>query len=238
MLISIIITIITTLGLGFLYRMHGGMQPKLPWKFDEILIGLVVALPVLLLTLITERKNTNLNWKFVGAAFTGAILKVKGHGQYMNLQFFPPWPRRITPETWDIFLNPVFGKDPRTSKDWTDQHHATKAKRIRDYGEKKLYLRCLSGLFISGASVSVGLVGVLLYLQNWLPALIVLLLFGLSKPFGYAVGWKYRPEVITQLDEPTEWGEAISGLGAGLAISYLLVFVINVEQYVLTLFNL
>ncbi len=222
---TILLTLGLTLGMTFLYRMHGGMSPKLPWKFDEIFIGMVVASPILLI-----------DWRLALIAFAGAaVLKVKGHGQYMNFEFFPPWPRRINPETWDIFLTPLFGADPRTSSDWTDLHHATKAKRIRDYGIRKLYLRCLSGLTIAGASVSIGLVGVLLYLHYWAAALVVLALFGLSKPLGYAIGWKFNPKVNEELDEPTEWGEAISGLGAGLAVSYVFVTVVQVGNYLLTL---
>lgn len=205
----------------YLYRMHGGAPPKLPWKLDEIFIGCLVTLPAVLLAL---KNNLDLNsiLCFTGAVFLStAILKTKGHGQYMNLKFLPPWPRTITPETWDIFLKPVLGIDPRTTKDWTELHHSTKAKRLKDYGLNKLLFRCLSGLFISGSSVSLGLVVFLCYSGEWLNGILTFMFFGFSKSLGYYLGWKYDLKLHEQVDEPTEFGEAFSGFGASLIITYL-----------------
>lgn len=216
-IIAVGTTVVTTMLMMILYRMHGGMPPKLPWKFDEILIGAIIAAPIYFM----------FGWQSaIVVGLWAAVLKVKGHGQYMNLKFLPPWPRRIKPEDWDIFLKPVFGVDPRTTKDYGGLHHSTKAKRIRDYGLSKLYRRCVAGLFISGASVGVGL-SVVLALQGWLlMALAVFFGYGFSKAVAYPIGWKifpnsqYNPD--DQLDEPTEVGEMLAGVAPGLITGLLL----------------
>jgi len=212
-----------------LYRMHGGAEPKLPWKLDEILIGCVITLTC---------------WAFTQDLFVssiaggiGAILKVKGHGQFMTLKFLPPIQRRISPETWDIFLKPLFGIDPRTTKDWGSLTDKVRVQRIKEYGIGKLYDRCVTGLFLSGASVSIGLVGSLVYFNHYMLAVVCCVSFGLSKSVGYMMGWFIYPKGYSNestahkdINEATEIGEAMAGYAPGVIAA------LATASYVVTIF--
>lgn len=228
MLLELLIAGAILVGLAILYRMHGGMPPKLPWKFDEIFIGCLISCATFFIildtasgTLISPTPERVL-WSIGISGLVAAILKTKGHGQFMTLKFLPPWPRLIKPEDWDFFVRPFFGTDPRTVEGWTELHSFEKVQRLEAYGLRKLYFRCLFGLFISGATVSIGLTGVLIYFGMYLQAAFAFFGFGLSKSLWYAFGWHFNFKVNSELDEPTEWGELGAGVGAGIVLAILM----------------
>lgn len=209
-----IITLVSILGMSYLYRMHGGAKPHLPWKVNEILIALALTAPLLLAT-------SNLYVLVLGFLGT-AILKTKGHGQYMTLNFTERFLKPIKQEDWDIFIDPVMSDDPRTLGLTTSKSFLRTL--VEGYGVKRLYKRCLLGLSLSGGSVGLPLAICYLYLGLDLQALLMIVLLGAGKPLSYALGWKLIPNGQVNkgegfFGEATKIGELGSGAFAGLALA-------------------
>tara|TARA_R110000851_G_scaffold33135_1_gene88269 strand:- start:177 stop:842 length:666 start_codon:yes stop_codon:yes gene_type:complete len=201
--------------MGILYRFHGGMEPKMPWKTAEILIAMVCVIPLLFISELLVIAT-------VGVFLLVALIKASGHGQWMTLNFNTSNLKAIEPERLGFIVKLFFGADPRTQvKKFTNKKYIR--KKVEEYGETKLYLRCLFGLFISGASVVLPVSIALAAFSFYIPALTLFLIAGFGKALGYALGWKFYPEgkgkgINEEFDEATEYGEIIAGLTAGLAV--------------------
>lgn len=218
---EIIITILIALVFPFLYRMHGGGFVSLPWKLDEVVIS--VAVTATLAPFMTQ------DW-FIPLMFLWTIgLKLKGHGQWMTLVFAEHSVKRIKAEDIDIIPRLFFGKDPRTTvSKYTNKKGIVSA--IKKYGEKKLRNRCLVGLFVSGLSVFLVPSILLIVSGHVLLGIAFVLATGVFKSLGYYIGWKIFPNGTSpeapyeELNEATEIGEFVAGIGVSLGLLLTLFF--------------
>lgn len=130
-------------------------------------------------------------------AYAGVIGIATGHGQY----FLGLTEKPIKPEKVDIILRPLFGKDPRT----TIQHLSgaaaffTAAKLVREYGLKKLYWRCVAGMFVTGTLVGIPAAGICFAFNQYIPGALFLLT-GAAKSLAYILGQK-----LWKSTEPAEY---------------------------------
>lgn len=128
------------------------------------------------------------------------LATILGHGQYMTLNFYNhKWPK--SDEKLDFVLVPFFGKDPRIGK-------SINAGIVNAYGNKKLYYRCLAGLFVKSALISVPLC-----LLNPLAAL-----GALAMPIAYALSWKLIPDFQGKFFNATQLAEFLFGALIGLIV--------------------
>ena len=162
---------------AFFYRMRGGM-PSVPRPIGQMLF---CTLFVFVLAAFGVPIWLNIS------AYALAVLAVStGHGQYfLSLPFKPMERERI-----DFILSYMFGVDPRTDF-WgepeieTPDHIVKKlSDLIIEYGDNKLFIRCLAGLSITGGIVSLAPGIALMTADIW--AGITLALSGfITKPLGY-----------------------------------------------------
>ncbi len=195
-----VIALITIYG-GLLSLWHGGnLPPKTPKLIKNIAWG---ALPAYGMHLLTN------NWWLVALSVLGDMLKTLGHGQYFSLGKVLKY---IKPERLDFLVTPFFGKDPRTVPGYPTSFHP-------QYSEDELYWRCVLGLFWCGGFAVLGSTLALMFV-NPLAALTVFVGAGMSKAFGYMIGWAVSDH--NKKPEPTYIGEVLTGLGtyATLAIVY------------------
>jgi len=91
---------------------------------------------------------------FVAVLVVTTALIVTGHGQY----FLDLGRKFIKPETFDFVVRLLFGRDPRTYALspylHPDSHYAEYDYKIRSYGERLLYWRCVFGMAVTGVIVT------------------------------------------------------------------------------------
>lgn len=123
-----------------------------------------------------------------------------GHGQY----FLHRAVKYMDPEKVDFIVRLIFGKDPRTNVYYVeneDQYGGLMID-IKDYGENKLYWRCVFGMFVTGTLVGLPSSIIAIVFEQYLIAGI-LALTGFVKAIAYIVGY--------EIWEGTEPAEFING---------------------------
>jgi hypothetical protein len=153
-------------------------------------------------------------WSFLAAA--GGVGIATGHGQYF-LQL-----RRmfIRPEYFDFLLTPFFGKDPRTTQAviTLPENHPDIEKAVNDYGIKKLYWRCVAGMFVTGTIVGLPAFVILAFYVS--PYSLLFLLTGVLKSLSYMFAWRFFKSTV-----PAEY---INGGGRNaLCLLVILLTIIN-----------
>lgn len=126
-------------------------------------------------------------------AYAGVVGIATGHGQYFldrGIKFLGDTKERVDP-----FVSLFFGKDPRTGERFRSLSGAAQTNAIRsaiqNYGNKKLYWRCVFGLFITGSLVGIpATVLALCYGQFF--AAFIFSLTGVNKALWYAIGYQLK----------------------------------------------
>lgn len=110
-------------------------------------------------------------------AYIGVAGIATGHGQYFLAR---AW-KKIEPEFFDPIVSLFFGPDIRTTPDFDPQ--TTHPKH-----EKKLYWRCVFGMFVTGTIVGLPAFAISMAFGQALGALF--LLTGVVKALSYIIGWE------------------------------------------------
>jgi hypothetical protein len=122
-----------------------------------------------------------------------------GHGQH----FLELKRKYIAPERLDFILVPFFGSDPRTTGRGEKLSGAAEtaytSKAMHEYGERKLYWRCVAGMFVTGFVVGLPAV-IIAALHGQLWAAVLFSLTGFAKAGAYILGDK-----LWSSTEPAEW---------------------------------
>ena len=194
--ISIFIILSSIITGAVIYRARGGWpsiaRPLEQMAYCSIFAFLMAALDAI--------------WWHNGIGYTLAVVAVlTGHGQY----FLSLSVRAISPETLDFILLPFFGADPRSHEKYEEYREYVdwykddpeKRKRFHDeiepqiqadmeaYGMRKLYMRCLAGMALTGGVVT--LAPAIVIALNYFWAGTALGLFGIAcKPLAYHVSHK------------------------------------------------
>jgi len=215
---------------GFVSRWHGGGF----FSFSKAIKNIAWSLPLALVSL-WGFHSLGYDWYWSAAAFVVSMAlcflgKTTGHGQW----FLYGMIIAITPEKLDFIVRMIFGKDPRTFNkysEWRDDKWKNApeeiageiAQDIAEYGENRLYWRNFTGLALVGFTAVSGLFVSLLFVNVY--AALTVLMGGLMKAPSYAVGeilLSYDGDNDGDFDEPTEIGEALTGvfayLAAGIAV--------------------
>lgn len=139
-------------------------------------------------------------------AYAGVVGIATGHGQYflsLGIKFLGDTKERVDP-----FVSLFFGKDPRTDERFRSLSGAAQTNAIRsamnDYGMKKLYWRCVFGMFTTGTLVGVPALVICLSFGAIIPA-ICFALTGVVKALAYMAGYKFFKN--------TESAEYMNGAG-------------------------
>lgn len=153
-------------------------------------------------------------------ALIGVAGIATGHGQW----FLSRTIKAIGPEKLDFIVKLFFGQDPRTKegyKAWRDDNWINVpdaiveeiAREMKAYGDKKLYWRCVFGMFVSGTLVGLPAFVLCMLYQQWYGVLF--LLTGVVKAASYVIGWTFF--------KSTEPAEYINGGGRNL-ICFLVMY--------------
>lgn len=217
------------LGYGYLSRMCGGAPPKLPLGLDQWLYAIPYGVVAYLAV-----ANPSVAIAAAVLSYFGAFLgKRTGHGQWFSLGEVV---KAIEPEKLDFVATAFFGEDPRCFEkfksmrgkninDYTNDELAAIYYEMVKYGETKLYWRCVFGLGVSGLAVGLLAGGTLIATGHTLAGLV--LIVGASlKGFAYPIGRWLDVNINSknsEWDEPTEWGEFLTGLFGWLGITAALV---------------
>lgn len=149
-------------------------------------------------------------------ALIGVVGIATGHGQY-----FPSITTKyIKPERLDIVVKRFFGNDPRTNHSYANIPDGDKRLEndISIYGKRKLYFRCLFGMFITGSLV--GLPSYILGVSYGYPEAVLFLLTGPIKALSYAISEYITPGY-------TELAEYLNGGGRYLICLMVIILLIS-----------
>lgn len=144
-----------------------------------------------------------------------------GHGQY----FLSLAVKAIEPEFFDFVVRLFFNQDPRTAKKftvWRNEKWLIAPQSIKDevlkdmnaYGLKKLYWRCVFGMFVTGSIVGLPAFILAIYFEKSYGTLF--LLTGVVKSLSYMTAWKFFKN--------TEAAEYMNGGGRNALCSIVIVF--------------
>lgn len=229
--------------LAFVSRFHGGGFPAI--KAPRVVKNMAWGLPFGIVTGLVwyDARYPAVNWvwkitdlipyldKFAFETIMVAICSVigfiafalavagksLGHGQWQNLGTVL---KRITPEKLDFIVSWFFGPDPRSIISFKCVITGKMLEGSRPIIHDKLYWRCVFGMALVGLAATLGAA----LIVGWIspPAGAIIALGGLLKGRAYVVGWSGFEFQFDDIDEPTEMGEAFTGLFAGyfLAIGY------------------
>lgn len=202
----ITITIFVSL-YGVLSRMCGGGYLDLPYGLDQWIYALPYGILGALCGILLG------GWPFVVGffivSFAFAFLgKRTGHGSYMDLA---TWTKgNEEPERLDFIVRLFFGRDKFTADNQ--------------------YQRDLFGLCVTGAFVTLGAVGCLIYTGHYILAPLVFL-GGAAKGLAYIIGWSINPGHVpnsqSELDEATEVGELLTGVFGGIPLMFSILYLIH-----------
>lgn len=155
-------------------------------------------------------------------AFIGVAGIVTGHGMY----FLSLSAKAVKPEWFDFVVRPFFGEDPRAAPlfvrfiDNEFEMSVEQRDEIQDamnnYGLKKLYRRCVFGMFVTGSIVGLPAALLCLCFGAWLPALL-LSLTGVVKAAAYVIAHR-----LFQSTVQAEYGNG--GARTALALAAFLLF--------------
>ena len=200
---------------AILGRMDGGGGPKTPELVERLLIMayfVVACVPYA-------------GWASP-IALAGAAGIATGHGMY----FLALVVKAIEPERFDFIVRLFFGEDPRAAYKFChlvdkkpfelrpDQLADIQAA-MNSYGMKRLYWRCVFGMFVTGTIVGLPAALVCLYYGAWLPAL-ALSLTGVVKAAAYPIAYRFFQSTV-----PAEYGNG-GGRTALALVALLLCFLI------------
>ena len=194
---------------GVIYRMRGG-APDLPRPLEQTLFCHVF---------IFVLAAAGAQWWFIVLPVVLAVVAtLTGHGQY-----FPSMAvKAIEPETLDFIVKLIFGRDPRTYatyKKWRNvddnidiltvemlDDEIMAMTEIEDamdaYGQKKLFLRSMAGMAVTGGAVTLAPGFALMFSHFFAGAALALSGF-VIKPLAYYAGHK--------ITRATEAGEYLYG---------------------------
>lgn len=245
-MIEFILLATTVLYMGITSRISGSHFIDLPWGLAQWLFAIPYAIFAWLFVglspdtlFIYEHVDKDIfQWVASVLALLGGLLgKRTGHGNWMALPYVAR--KMPEPEWGEPILDLLFGKDPRLAT----KSNATALADIKTYGETKLYLRNITGMVLNGIFPSLVMVLLLLLLEMFVPALVLLVGSGL-KGLAYAVSWLVVPHPGTapwyvskesqgyeynllrdEFAEATQFGEFFSGIfaGLGLVLAFILV---------------
>lgn len=206
---------ITILGIslpfGWFGRMNGGGPPKTSEIIDRTLCSLAIVMSVFVTGGIVP---CIISWSWI-VAMLGM-----GHGQWYSLGKVV---KAIAPERLDFVLDKIFGADPRCAKrfenlrgiaeqDLKPSDRAAILQAMEEYGRRKLYWRCASGLALKGL-VIVFLPAYGMIANGYLLYGTLSLLSGFLLPAGYMLGWIVYPNSkgkgIPYLNEASAIGEFV-----------------------------
>lgn len=195
--------------------MAGGGWPKLPYGLDQH----IYALPYAILGgIMTWTVGMNPFGILAGSALsyaTAFLAKRTGHGQY----FLPFSAQRVEAERLDFLVKLAFGRDPRVVP--SNFPLDVLRRNITSYGERKLFLRNIFGMFVTGFGVGLGAMAIALYTGYYVVAGL-LALSTAAKALSYYIGYL----VTKDPNRRTFFGEIITGVlgGIGLVLSALMVW--------------
>lgn len=200
-------------------RMDGGGPPKTP----EIVERLIVMLPVL-------AYSSLYGWIAMAISSIGVFGRATGHGQF----FLSRMIKAISPEFFDFLLRPFFGRDPRTLDEFADLRdlrvEEIPVERLKEinaavdaYGYNRLYWRCVAGMSVTGAIVTLPLAGILIAAGEVLSPMIVLVA-GAQKGLSYMIGYhlcvkSWNRNFPMYLHDDTEIAEFLNGLLLSLLLA-------------------
>ncbi len=118
-------------------------------------------------------------------AYGGVAGIATGHGQY----FLARMVKAIEPERLDFIVRLFFGSDPRTDKALKLKPKATIKGAMDRYGMKKLYWRCVFGMFVTGSLVGIPAFIIAVCFGQWFGGLF--LLTGVVKSIAYMIGYRF-----------------------------------------------
>lgn len=236
-LIELLLVLASGLGMLLAWRVaHGAFASKhlISGHFLKALIALAIAVPGLLAAINT---GCTALVAVVDAFIAWGIALIyidTGHGQWQTLNPLH-YLKAIKSEFFDALLKPFFGTDPRTTPAYAAlADDAARIAAITAYGLKKLYWRCVAGLFGDGALTMLGLGVVLAIHAHPLMGLANFLGLGVGSAASYMLGWKLNPNDTapkagspsweSEIEGSTQIGEAGTGLVLGiiLALDYFL----------------
>lgn len=194
--IALFLLFSATVAGAVIYRMRGGW-PSWPRPIEQMLFCSVFAFVCAALDAV---------WWHNGIGYALAVVAVlTGHGQFfLNMAI-----QAVEPERVDFILRMIFGRDPRTDErfaeyrnyvDWynKDPEKLKKfkeeikpqiAQAVDEYGTKKLFWRCVSGMALTGGIVSLA-PGIVLMISHFWAGLALALSGFLSKSLAYLVSHK------------------------------------------------
>lgn len=168
---------------GWLARMNGGGWPRTHrWIERTLCIApfVIVCAP----------------WAglYAALAYAGTLGFALGHGQY----FLARVVQYCDPERVDVVVKLLFGEDPRCTSDFEHLRNIKSADLSPEdrkamkyamfvYGERRLYWRCVFGMFLTGMFVGIPAALLALYFGQFLIAFLFLLT-GLVKSISYVAG--------------------------------------------------
>lgn len=143
-------------------------------------------------------------------AYAGVIGIATGHGQYFlnrSVKFMGDTKERVDP-----LLNLIFGKDPRTNERFRELSGAAQASALslamNKYGLRKLYWRCVAGMFVTGTLVGLPAFALSMCFEQWYCW--IFLMTGFAKVFAYMIGYAIDQYIDARVHE-TEIAEYING---------------------------
>lgn len=176
---------------GLIYRIRGGLPPKMPRPIDQVLFSLPYGYMAYLFS------NDYYVCAIVLALTT--LFVCGGHGQWYSLGTV--W-KRIEAERFDFIVKWFFGEDPRVSLD-----ESINEERPIKYD--KLYWRCVFGMAVSGVTYAL-LIAVCAAWFGLYTESLILFLSGTLKAPAYMLGWAL-PSKINHFRKGTELGEFFTG---------------------------
>lgn len=144
-------------------------------------------------------------------AYLGVVGIATGHGQY----FLARTVKYVKPEKFDFIVRMAFGPDPRSNTAFSGfpPMYAPIEDAMKAYGLKKLYWRCVFGMFVTGTLVGIPAFVIAAAFGKLYGVLF--LLTGVVKAISYMIGWQFF--------KSTEPAEYING-GARNAVCLAVIF--------------
>lgn len=180
---------------GWPARMDGGGWPKTHEWVERTLC----MIPAVGASVVTA------GW-YAPLAYSGVLGIITGHGQY----FLARMVKAISPERVDFIVRLFFGEDPRTSDDyelvrgekWSQAlpyHKIQLAREMEAYGMRKLYWRCVFGMFITGFVYGLPAAILAAMFGHWFAAA-MFASTGIAKALAYMIGY-----ALFKNTESAEW---------------------------------
>lgn len=193
LIIAAIVFVLSALLGGKFARMDGGGKPVTPEWVERTLcmsFFVIACIPFA-------------GW-YCAVAYLGVVGIATGHGQYFLARIW----QAIEPERFDFIVRWFFGPDIRTTPDFDPQTAHPKYA-------KKLYGRCVFGMFVTGTLVGLPAAVLSACYGQWI-ACLLFSLTGFVKAFAYVVGYE-----LFRSTAPAEWINGALRSALALAVLYL-----------------